>query len=418
MPVITYDKQIDYEGNAYLDPKMVPVQTHEDMFNIPFSNRFEGLKCTVKEDSENNNKQTEYWLDGGIENENWVRATSDGVIYTGGTGIDIDDTVISSNTDATTVRNISITEGAPIDARNIFDDNVIPEGTSVQTILERLLCRELFPSAATLPSITINGTADRGLFTLGKKITIAEITYTTNIGQYNASFETPSQPEPSGVTWSDTKLKITSKKNFDGYYDLNTENDTKFASKENVVVALGENVVTYTAYGKYTKPSNMPISNLSHPTQSTSKISIDGSDITAIWGVNDNYSITGSTTATGVYPCYTNISGETLVESGVATQCTLQTSKIIEISNVPTEVGQSNRFKFSFPSTSHSVTKLEAYNALTRTYDTVGTSSYAFTDEFNHVINGTSYKYKTLYLTAPEASVPKYKITLSKNLNE
>ena len=98
---------------------------------------------------------------------------------------------------------------------------------------------------------------------------------------------------------------------------------------------------------QYSAPSNMPITNLSHPTQSTTKISTDGSDISAIWA-SVTVTHTANITATGVYPCFTNISNSTLIDNA-STKCSLTSGNEIILTNVPSEEVAGKHFKFAFP---------------------------------------------------------------------
>lgn len=68
MAVINYTDQIKYTGKGYLDAKMMPVNTVEDLKKISLTQRFEGLTITVL----NNGTPEEYWLVGGITNNHWI----------------------------------------------------------------------------------------------------------------------------------------------------------------------------------------------------------------------------------------------------------------------------------------------------------------------------------------------------------
>lgn len=68
MSIINYTDQIKYSGGGYLDAKMMPVATVDDLKKIDRTERFEGLTVTVL----NNGNPKEYWLIGGTSNSNWV----------------------------------------------------------------------------------------------------------------------------------------------------------------------------------------------------------------------------------------------------------------------------------------------------------------------------------------------------------
>lgn len=74
MAIINYSDQLKYTGRGYIDAKMMPVQTVEDLKEIPITQRFEGYTVTVLNDG---NPQ-DYWLIGGVANKYWVPKTING----------------------------------------------------------------------------------------------------------------------------------------------------------------------------------------------------------------------------------------------------------------------------------------------------------------------------------------------------
>lgn len=74
MAIINYTDQLKYTGRGYLDAKMMPVNTVDDLKNISLTQRFEGLTITVLNDG---NPQ-DYWLVGGITNKCWIPKTNGG----------------------------------------------------------------------------------------------------------------------------------------------------------------------------------------------------------------------------------------------------------------------------------------------------------------------------------------------------
>lgn len=74
MAIINYTDQLKYAGKGYLDAKMMPVNTVDDLKSISLTQRFEGLTVTVL----NNGKPQDYWLIGGITNNNWIPKTAAG----------------------------------------------------------------------------------------------------------------------------------------------------------------------------------------------------------------------------------------------------------------------------------------------------------------------------------------------------
>lgn len=71
MAIINYTDQLKYAGKGYLDSKMMPVKTFDDLKAISLTQRFEGLTITVLNDG----KPQDYWLVGGITNLHWVPKT-------------------------------------------------------------------------------------------------------------------------------------------------------------------------------------------------------------------------------------------------------------------------------------------------------------------------------------------------------
>ena len=47
MAIINYTDQLKYTGKGYLDAKMMPVETVDDLKKISLTQRFEGLTITV-----------------------------------------------------------------------------------------------------------------------------------------------------------------------------------------------------------------------------------------------------------------------------------------------------------------------------------------------------------------------------------
>lgn len=72
MAIINYTDQLKYTGKGYIDAKMMPVKTYNDLKSIQMSQRFEGLTVVVLNDG---NPQ-DYWLVGGITNSCWKPKTA------------------------------------------------------------------------------------------------------------------------------------------------------------------------------------------------------------------------------------------------------------------------------------------------------------------------------------------------------
>lgn len=180
----------------------------------------------------------------------------------------------------------------------IANGDTIPAGTSLQEILVKLLSKELYPNAATKPSIDISGEKSFGLVEVGSTVEIPAVSMTKSVGKFNASYTSPTQPTPE-ITWSNETMTAT----VSGFGDITIANGTTGIDKVSATVALGANTVTYTADASYTAPSNSPLTNLNN---STTKTGEDKADGTATWTAGNANKNNVKTTATGVYPVYTN----------------------------------------------------------------------------------------------------------------
>ena len=61
---LSFDKQIQYNGNGYLDKNIMPVGTYAELNNIPFANCFKGLEVVVLQDENYDNETTRYIYNG------------------------------------------------------------------------------------------------------------------------------------------------------------------------------------------------------------------------------------------------------------------------------------------------------------------------------------------------------------------
>ena len=66
---IEFDKQIQFTGKAYLDPKAMPVETKSDLLQITMAtDAFVGMERIVLSDEDYGGNMTKYRFDG----EKWV----------------------------------------------------------------------------------------------------------------------------------------------------------------------------------------------------------------------------------------------------------------------------------------------------------------------------------------------------------
>ena len=213
--------------------------------------------------------------------------------YTDGDGITISsDKVIASNTNARTVGDITIA-GGPINATGIFEGNKIPKGTSVQEILTKLLCKEIFPNAATKPTITVTASgAPSGLTEINSTLTIPAFGTSTNAGHFNSGPNDSHKQPDTGSEFSDIKFTTTKF----GFTNYTVAADAPSVEQQTgISVSEGINSVTCTATGTYSEPTGTPTTNLGNP------------------ATDPKYTFTSGTTSnsktvsvTGVYPIYSN----------------------------------------------------------------------------------------------------------------
>lgn len=284
--------------------------------------------------------------------------------------------------------------------------NYIPAGTSVQEILENLFAKVLYPNNATLPTMSVSlGSTPTSVVELGGSVTIPKASITTTVGKFNAGYSNISQPTPV-VTWKN-KLISTSKTGFTNYAIESKETLTAVS----VNADLGTNKVLFTGTATYEAPSNNPLRNDGLATTKTGRTAADGS---AIW-VEGNTSATNSVTVTGVYPCYTNISGSALV-SEPTTKLGLTTGSSFTVNNVPAETA-SVHFKFAFPA-DRTVSSFKVKDPSGRFVTFTG--QYTQTETVTKTINGKSYSYKILQTVGNvlQGKGTSYQITLDKELSK
>ncbi|MBR6517564.1 MAG: hypothetical protein IKT40_12105 [Bacilli bacterium] len=284
--------------------------------------------------------------------------------------------------------------------------DVIPAGTSVEDILIKLLTKELYPDAATKPSIDIDGEKDFGLVEVYSSITVPSVSMKTSNGSFNASYTSVTQPAVKGVTFTNQTITPT----VTGFNGVKLSAGSTSVNSVTTVASLGTNEVKYVSSANYTAPSNLPITNLRKETSKTGENAANGS---AIWAAG-TATKTVSTTAVGVYPCFTNISGGKLV-STVNTKLTLTKGNEFTINDVPSEVTNNQVFMFEFPAT-HSISSFKVKDLSGNYVDFV--SSYTSNTVVNRDVNGQTVGYKRLMTSTPSQGVSSYKITLDKALNQ
>lgn len=284
----------------------------------------------------------------------------------------------------------------------IQNGKTIPVGTSLQEFLVMLLSKELNPGAATKPSISISGPSSMGLKEIYSTVTIPAVSMSTNNGKFNNNGWTePAQPAVEGVTWSAKTITPSAQKGFTGY---TPEAGESIAQAVSVKIALGSNSVTYTATGAYTAPTNKPITNLGK----------EYSGAEATW-VAGSSSKAKTTTATGVYPVFTN--NEATLTAQANTKLALTEGPDFEVS-FNSELAAGQFIMVAIPD-GFTVSKVEVYNTMSNKYETYGGQSKFEAEESKRNINGTQVQYQLWTRQGDNKNnAIKYKFTLSKKLSE
>lgn len=380
------------------------------------------------------------WYSDGIEIIQIATNSDGGGLFCHGSGITFNDNnedcvTINSNTEGTTVEDIRCTEGAPVDGRGLWNGgDIIPSGTTLQEILVKLLCRELFPNAATKPNIKLElgGNGSLSIQEIGASVTIPSVTISKIDGKFNSGNYSKTQPSPRDVTFSGYTITSELNNGFSGYTEIDETNVssgfTVYATTATVL--LGSNKITFDGKLYYTKPSNMPLTNLDNETQSTKEISTDGSDVSAIW--SDSAATKSLTvTAEGVYPVFINTdSGMTShiksnvvdgIETAVFAKLPLTSSNEI-VFNEPGE--EDIHLIIDFPRyyndngiIKERILNIYIYSALLGKYVSY-TGSYNNNYTLKHSINGEYYDYKRLEFTGGFVGPDKYKLGFNASLNK
>ena len=283
----------------------------------------------------------------------------------------------------------------------IANGDEIPAGTSLQEFLTMLLSKELNPGAATKPSISISGNSGMGLKEVYSTVTVPAVSMSTNNGKFNNNGWTdPAQPTVEGVTWSAKTITPSAQQGFTGYAP---EAGETIAQATSVKIALGSNTVTYTASGAYTAPTNKPITNLSNE--------YSGSDATF---VGSTATKAATTTATGVYPVFTN--NEATLTAQANTKLALTEGPSFEVS-FNSELAAGQFIMVAIPD-GFTVSKVEAFNTMSNKYETYGGQSKFAAEESKRDINGTQVQYQLWTRQGDNKNdAIKYKFTLSKKLS-
>ena len=357
--------------------------------------------------------------------------------------------VVDMNADCTKLqREIRVAglNGTKLGAGNYEDDDVIAVGTDIYTILQNILCKELYPtavkstqgkiassiaaptiSAATATTLEVGDTFILSAVTCGKLTvsttasTVTGLTY--GYSQFNNnSVGNTATTITNLVTSGYTNEKYDLRASFTGFSGQsiievsgNTQSGCKIETK-NLTIQLGENKILVSETGPAVSghaqaiPSGFTCSNLGNTNS--------GKTYNAVNVYNETLSRpTNSATKTiqGVYPCFSNVSSS-LTVSNTATigkKLSLTTGTTFEINFGPEADGAMHAF--AFPAT-HALSKVEIYNATAKEYQKYDGGFELEEGSYTINIGKTDYTiWKRLGSKYTEST--KFKFTLNKNLN-
>jgi hypothetical protein len=356
--------------------------------------------------------------------------------------------VVDMNADCTKLqREIRVAglNGTKLGAGNYKDDDVIAVGTDIYTILQNILCKELYPtavrstqgkisssiaaptiSAATTTLLEVGDTFILSAVTCGKLTvsttasTVTGLTYGYSLSINNSvgnTATTITSPVTSGYTNEIYNLTAS----FTGFSSQstieesgNTQNGCKI-TRIDLTIQLGENKILVSETGPAVSGHAQAIS--SGFTCSNLGNTNSGKTYNGVSVYNETLSRpTNSATKTiqGVYPCFSNFVSTTSINTAtIEKKLPLTTGTTFEINFGPEADGAMHAF--AFPAT-HALSKVEIYNATAKEYQKYDGGSEV--KEGSYVINigETDYKiWKRLGSKYTEST--KFKFTLNKNLN-
>jgi hypothetical protein len=430
---ITFGSGFNITAEGPIDSRMV-VETIEDLTTVWGTDApvFEGMVVSVLED---NNvyvlKEKPF-----STLENWKKIGSD-------VDIDVEEIKTSSKKLSAPI----VVAGLSESIGNVENGMQFDTEDSIEDILRELLCKEIYPTVSLTtvnPTLSFGGITSWGssnhsrIMKIGSDLNLKSVT----IGSASIS---DGYRVGSGFTWGysstddsdvdngeNNPSSISAETSLNGNYTLtetyspttigsprtvvSSENyeDVKFG-EGSVKIALGTNTITFSASspsGSYKHPEYPEyyvVSNLGK-TDVNKKLSKSGEINATLNSITDN---SKSITVIGVYPVYTNIKSDSLVDG--MEEMDLIDSDTIELI-VPSEVASQKHFTFDYPS-SHEVISFMVKD--------VGGNFVDFASAYNKesetitkTINGEVVSYKRFITTGKLQGVSTYKIKLSKPLSE
>ena len=152
------------------------------------------------------------------------------------------------------------------------ENDLIPQGTSITDILKMMMSKVLNPANATQPSVSLgigSGFSNAATLEVGTTVNWGTVNVSTSVGRFNNNgWTSPSQPSPTGVTFSNLNVTRTVK-GFDGSFNAEVVTNgevTSFQDTQNgLTIGEGEFTVTYTGKADNTAASNNPVDNTNTP---------------------------------------------------------------------------------------------------------------------------------------------------------
>ena len=355
--------------------------------------------------------------------------------------------VRSIDTDSTVLQKEIVVAGmsGQFGAGNYKNNDKIPAGTDIYTILQNILCKELYPTSVTSTQGNITSSvaqptislSQSGIVTYGTKctlnsVTCGALTVTPTPSKvtgltYGYSAADDDKADSSGTTITKNVTSSITNANYDlavsftgfnGQASINATGEGKDACKiENTAlgfITMGENKISVTQTGPAVRgeiekiESGYTVSNLGN-TDASKKYSA----VAALSKQLDRPTSSDSKTITGVLPCFYNISNGSLID-GATVQMSLTTGKTFTEISVPSENVAKKHFMFDFPADrTVSTFKVKDLQGKYVTFE----AAYTQDTEVKKEINGIKMNYKRLQTTGDFVGSGVYKIELSTNLN-
>ena len=330
---------------------------------------------------------------------------------------------------------------------NVSNGKTYTTDDTVEDILRDLLCKEIYPDVkleTVNPTITfggINGVISsnyKDVMKVGSVLILDSVTLSEasisdcyrigsgftygyskdNDNKKDESEELLKQYGTSSLTGKYSLVEKYSPSSIGTVRSVNSsENyeDVKF-NEGSVIIGLGSNKISLTAEspsGLYTHPEYPEYYVVSNLGNTDDKYKLERTP-----AINDvdvpSITKTENISVTGVYPVYVNIDSGKFVNETIEMELTA--SNTIEF-DVPSEVASGIHFTFDYPST-HSVTSFEIWNKFENKFVNYAASYESESEIVEKDINGFKYQYNRFVTTGNLQGEGKYKITLSKRLDE